>query len=184
MSFGMKINNCTKLTHQIPKPEPSECAPFPELLPLAVCIAKEAEVVMILDEWRAGRAKAQELIARIKKQAGPRDEIRLARLADEENKKRELEAEVKKKRREMRKAFKEHLKEREQMEREYRKDMRERTQSFNRTSVAFLEPVRSVRRSVRIATRQLAAMTLGEKEPAEQELAQIKMEELDSIAQP
>ena len=89
-------------------------------------MAKQADAVMILDEWKAAREKEQELIARINREAGPRDEIRLARLEEEKRQKEEAEAELAYRRKEMRKALRKDRREMEKMEKIFRKDMRER----------------------------------------------------------
>ncbi|CAF9934438.1 MAG: hypothetical protein HETSPECPRED_009220 [Heterodermia speciosa] len=182
MSSELTTNNRPKLTVVIPKPRPSKYSPVRELFPgpeparyydtliqaredfnriEVVRMAKQADAVMILDEWKAAREKEQELIARIKREAGPRDEIRLARLEEEKRQKEEAEAELAYRRKEMRKALRKDRREMEKMEKIFRKDMRERNGVHKNSSPSvFADPVR---RSARLAARQSAVRKLAAK---------------------
>ena len=86
----------------------------------------KAEADAILESWKAGKEKDQALVAKIKTEAAPRDEIRLAQLAEQDKQKREEEAELVHLGKEMKKAQRKSAREMEKLNKIFRKDMRER----------------------------------------------------------
>ena len=87
---------------------------------------KKDEADAILESWKAGTEKDRALVAQIKTEAAPRDEIRLAQLAEQSKQKNEEEAELARLGKEMKKARRKSAREMEKLNKIYRKDMRER----------------------------------------------------------